>query len=385
VLCGVGAFLGAAQFFQSLMFAFFFWMTLTIGASIVLMIQHLTGGVWGLLLRRMLEAAIMTLPLLGLVFLVLAVGAWLNLIYPWTRPEVIAESEIIQEKTAVYLTLPFWTVRGVLYFAAWILIGTLLNRWSAQQDQNGDPKIAERMRTLSGPGIPIFVLLWTLAATDWGMSLEPEWFSSMYPVTFIIEGLMVTMAWGVLALSVMRSRKLLPFTVPVNRLHDLGIFMFAFVVVWTYINFSQYLIIWSGNLAEETPWYYHRLNGGWQVLGVGLMLGHFFLPFFALLSRHPKRNFTTMTAIACFLIFIQAVFVFWSVTPSFYPDGFHLSLLDPLALVGVGGLWLAMWARNLKQRPLLPVNDHRLPELEQQAAAELSHGHGHTGEAHTAH
>jgi hypothetical protein len=336
VLCGVGAFLGAAQFFQSLMFAFFFWMTLTIGASIVLMIQHLTGGVWGLLLRRMLEAAIMTLPLLGLVFLVLAVGAWLNLIYPWTRPEVIAESEIIQEKTAVYLTLPFWTVRGVLYFAAWILIGTLLNRWSAQQDQNGDPKIAERMRTLSGPGIPIFVLLWTLAATDWGMSLEPEWFSSMYPVTFIIEGLMVTMAWGVLALSVMRSRKLLPFTVPVNRLHDLGIFMFAFVVVWTYINFSQYLIIWSGNLAEETPWYYHRLNGGWQVLGVGLMLGHFFLPFFALLSRHPKRNFTTMTAIACFLIFIQAVFVFWSVTPSFYPDGFHLSLLDPLALVGCG-------------------------------------------------
>jgi hypothetical protein len=383
VLCGVGALLGPAQFFHSLIFAFFFWITLTIGAAIVLMIQHLTGGVWGLMLRRMLEAATMTMPLMLVVFLVLLAG--IGDLWPWSHAEEVAASEVLQAK-APYLNVPFFIGRAIFYFAIFILIGYLLNRWSSEQDSNPDSKIADRLRTLSGPGIPVFVLLWTLAATDWGMSLEPEWFSSMYPVTFIIEGLLGVMAWGIIALTVMRSRKMLPYNVPIDRLHDLGKFMFAFTVVWAYINFSQFLIIWSGNIPEETPWYYHRLNGGWQVPAVMLMVGHFFLPFFALISRHVKRNYTGVTTLAVWIVLIQIVFVFWTVTPAFYADGFHISLLDPLALIGVGGLWMALWARNLKQRPLLPPNDHRMPELEKQAAGD-GHGHGKShaaghGEAH---
>jgi hypothetical protein len=382
VLSGAGALLGTAQFFHSWIFAFFFWMTLTIGATIVLMIQHLTSGVWGLMLRRMLESAMMTMPLMAGVFLVLLAG--MGDLWPWTHPEEVASNEVLLAK-APYLNTPFFIVRAVIYFAIFILVGFLLNRWSTDQDSNGDQKIADRMRTLSGPGIPIVVLVWTLAATDWGMSLEPEWFSSMYPVTFIIEGLLAVMAWGIIALTIMRSRKMLPYNVPIDRLHDLGKFMFAFTVVWTYINFSQFLIIWSGNIPEETPWYYHRLNGGWQVPAMMLMIGHFFLPFFALISRHAKRNYRVVSTVAGWIVFIQIVFVFWTVMPAFHPESFHISLIDLFALVGVGGLWMALWARNLKQRPMLPPNDHRIPELEKQTAGGHGHGKSHAaghGEAH---
>ncbi|GAB4111601.1 MAG: hypothetical protein Fur005_07470 [Roseiflexaceae bacterium] len=384
-ICVVGALLGPAQFFHSFIFAFFFWMTVTIGASIVLMIQHLTGGVWGLMLRRMLEAAIANMPLMLGAFAVIVLG--MGYLYEWSHPEAVAESEILQLK-APYLNTPFFIIRGVIYFAVFILIGTILNRWSLQQDALKSKEeavaLSHRMARLAGPGIPIFVLLWTLAATDWGMSLEPEWFSSMYPVTFIAEGLLATFAWSILGLSLMNSRKMLPYNVPVDRLHDLGKFMFGFTVVWTYINFSQFLIIWSGNIPEETPWYVHRFENGWQVLALMLMIGHFFIPFFALLSRHPKRSFTTVTPIAVFIIFIQAVFVFWSVTPSLYPDGFHIHWLDIVSLVALGGLWLGLWARTLKQRPLLPPNDPRMVELEKQAAGGHGHGHDH-GKAQAAH
>ena len=377
VISVVGALLGPAQFFHSLIFSFFFWMTLTIGASLVLMIQYLTGGVWGLILRRMLEAAIMTMPLMLVVFLVLCLG--IGDLYEWSHPDAVAASEVLQFKS-VYLNTPFFIARGVLYFAIFILIGVIFHRWSGAQDRltsmAESEKLSHRIARLAGPGIPIFVLVWTLASTDWGMSLEPEWFSSMYPVTFIIEGLLAAMAWGILGLAIMRSRKLLPYTVPVDRLHDLGKFMFAFTILWTYINFSQYLIIWSGNLPEETPWYAHRFENGWLILALMLMFGHFFLPFFALLSRHTKRRFSTITPIAIYIIFIQIVFVFWSVVPSLYPEGLHIHWLDLTALVGLGGLWLGLWARTLKQRPLLPPNDLRMPELAKQAAEE-EHGHGH--------
>lgn len=384
LLCVLGAFLGPAQFFYSFMFAFFFWMMLTFGAAIVLMVQHLTGGVWGLMLRRMLEAAFGTMPLIAALFLVVVLGAALNIIYPWTRPEVIAESPVVQFKAASYLNIPFWLARAVIYFAIWIGMAFLLNRWSTEQDRNPDPELARRMRTLSGPGIVIIVLTWTLALTDWGMSLEPEWFSSMYAVTFIVEGMLAVFAWSVIALYFMSKRNLLPYTIPVNRLHDIGTLMFAFIVLWTYVNFSQYLIVWSGNIPEETFWYGYRIEGGWQILAVLLIFGHFFLPFFALLSRRPKRNINTLVGIAYWIVAIQIVFVFWSIVPAFFHgEGLRLHWLDPVTLIGVGGLWMALFARNLMARPLLPPNDHRLPELERQSAGE-AHGHarGHShGEA----
>jgi hypothetical protein len=382
VLSALGAFLGPTQFFASLLFALFFWMTLTIGAAIMLMTQYLTSGVWGLILRRMLEAAMMTLPLLAVVFLVLLLG--IGDLYPWSRPEVIASNDVVRAKTG-YLNVPFFIVRGVLCFAILGLVAFLLNRWSSEQDRNGDPKIYDRIRTLSGPGIPIFVLVWTIASTDWGMSLDPTWFSSMYTTTFIVEGMEVAFAWGILALWFLIRRNLLPFRIPTDRLHDLGKLMFAFMIVWTYVSFSQYLIIWSGNIPEEAAWFVHRLNNGWQVPALLLMIGHFFLPLFAFVSRYPKRRLNLSAVMAAWLVFMQVVFVFWNVMPALYPEGFHASWLDLTTLVGVGGLWMALWAYNLKRRPLLPPNDHRIPQLERQIANEAAHARAHGEEPAAAH
>lgn len=385
ILTAVGIALGPKQFFASLLFAFFFWLVLTAGSMLMLMIQHLTGGVWGLMLRRMLEAAIMNWPLLAVVFLVLLLG--IPTLYPWARPEEVAASEIIQKK-AGYLNTPFFIARTVIYFALLTGLAFLLNRLSNEQDRNPSTSLNDRIRSISGPGIPVLVLVFTLATTDWGMSLEPEWFSSMYPTTLMVEGMVVTFAWSILALSYMKSRNLLPYTIPIDRLHDIGKFMFAFAVVWTYVNFSQYLIIWSGNIPEETPWHYYRLNNGWQILGILLMIGHFFVPFLGFMSRHPKRNLFTSTLMAGWMVFMQVVFVFWVVTPSLFREGLHIHPLDITALLGIGGLWIGLWARTLKSRPLLPPNDPRMELLARQSAAQEhgGHGHGHAGQDHdTAH
>lgn len=378
ILTALGALLGVSQFFYSLLFAFFFWLTLTAGSMLMLMIQHLTGGVWGLMLRRMLEAAVMNWILLGLVFIILITG--LGVIYPWARPEEVAASEIMQKKAA-YLNAPFFIVRGIIYFALMIGLGLLLNRLSDQQDTQPSTRLNERLRNISGPGIPVLVLIFTLATTDWGMSLDPEWFSSMYPTTLMVEGMVAVFAWSILALAYMKSRKLLPYTLPIDRLHDIGKFMFAFSVVWAYVNFSQLLIIWSGNIPEETPWHYYRMNNGWQIPGLMLLIGHFFVPFLGFMSRHPKRNLFFSSLMAGWMVFMQFVFVFWVVMPSFFKEGFHIHLLDITALVGLGGLWVALWARTLKSRPLLPPNDPRMELLARQSAAQEHGGHG----SHSAH
>lgn len=374
ILTGLGALLGASQFFYSLLFAFFFWLTLTAGAMLMLMIQHLTGGVWGLMMRRMLEAAIMNWVLLAVVFIILMLGV--STLYPWARPEEVAASEIIQKK-AGYLNVPFFIARGLIYFAILAGLSSLLNRLSSEQDRNPSTKLNERLRNISGPGIPVLVLVFTLATTDWGMSLDPTWFSSMYPTTLMVEGMVVTFAWSILALAYMKSRKLLPYTIPIDRLHDIGKFMFAFSVVWTYVNFSQLLIIWSGNIPEETPWHYYRMNNGWQVPGLLLMIGHFFVPFLGFMSRHPKRNLVASSIMAAWMVFMQVVFIFWIVMPSFFHEGFHFHVLDLTALLGLGGLWIALWARALKARPLLPPNDPRMELLARQSAAQEHGGHGH--------
>jgi hypothetical protein len=370
VISVLGAFLGPAQFFHSLIFSFFFWMTLTIGAAIMLMIQYLTGGVWGLILRRMLESAIMTLPLMLVVFLVLCIG--IPDLYEWSHPEVVAESEVLQFK-AVYLNTPFFIARGIFYFAALILIAFILNRWSSAQDKltsrEESEKLSHRMARLAGPGIPVFVLIWTLASTDWGMSLEPEWFSSMYPVTFIIEGMLATFAWGILGLAWMRSRKLLPYSVPTDRLHDLGKFMFAFTIVWTYINFSQFLIIWSGNIPEEVTWYTRRTGTSWNWLILFVLAFQFILPFLVLLSRRNKRAVERLSALALMILFVHMVEVFWLIIPAFHPE-VSIALTDIAAPIGIGGIWVAALAWLLSRRALLPLHDPHAPVLQE------AHHHG---------
>jgi hypothetical protein len=379
LLAVIGGVVSGAQFFHSYLFAYFFWMVLALGALLVLMIESVTDGVWGLMLRRHLESAALTLPLMALLFIPVIIG--MGALYPWMDPKIVAKYEVIALKTP-FLNQTGFILRSVIYFVLWIGLALLLYRTSNERDRTGDARLRDRMRTIAGPGIVVLALSWMLAATDWGMSLEPEWFSSMYPVAFVAGMLVSTFAFSILVMWFLSSRGLLPYTIPVDRLHDLGKFQFAFIVVWTYLNFSQFLIIWSGNIPEETFWYAYRFKGGWEVVALMLFFGHFFVPFFLLLSRHAKRNITFLTAVAAYIIGIEVVFVFWTIMPAFHHEtGFHIHWLDPLALVAIGGLWLALYLRNLASRSLLPKHDHRLALLEQQQHA--GHGHGqHEAAAH---
>lgn len=378
-LTAVGYFLSGAQFFYSYIFAYFFWIALSVGGLLLLMINHLTEGVWGLMIRRSLESAALTIPIMAVLFLPVLLG--LNVLYPWSRPEVVAEEAVVALKTP-YLNVPFWIARAVIFFAIWSGMAYLFDRWAGEQDARGHSEgLRGRFHTLAGPGIVAVILTWTLAATDWGMSLEPAWFSSMYPTTFVASMLILTFAFNILVLNLLAGRKLLPYTIPVDRLHDMGKFLFAFVVLWSYVNFSEYLIIWSGNLPEETFWFGHRTQGGWEFLATALIFGHFFIPFFLLLGRFTKRNLSYLTTIAIYMVLIELVWYFWKIMPAFFPEGFHISWMDITALLGIGGIWLAGYTFFLARRPLLPANDPRMELLRRQQHERHGHAHG-AAEAH---
>lgn len=362
---------GSVQFYQSWLFAFIFWTAVALGSLMLLMINHLTDGVWGLMIRRFLECGTRTLMLMSILFLPIIFG--MRDIYPWMDAKVQA-NPVVAAKLP-YLNTPGFIGRSLLMLGIWVLLQYLFNKWSSQEDA-GDTKATGKMKAMAGPGIVIFTLTWMLAATDWGMSLEPTWFSSMYPVSFIPSMVLLSFCGSVLLLNLLNSRKLLPFSIPVDRLHDLGKFMFAFIILWTYVNFSEYLIIWSGNIPDEAEWYMHRLDYGWQYLAIINIFGHFFVPFFLLLSRHPKRNINVLSGISIYIIVIELLWYFWKVVPSFHPESFQLSWTDVSAWIGMGGLWMAFFFYNLAQRPILAPNDPRVPKLMKQIGGGDGHSHG---------
>jgi hypothetical protein len=312
---------------------------------------------------------------MGLFFLPIAAGV--GILYEWTNPEVIAEEAAVAAKVP-YLNIPFFLARTVFYFAAWIWMVRRLRRQSIAQDnapKSESVSWRDKLAVTSGPALAAHIMLWTFAATDWGMSLEPAWASSMYPVGWMVGQVLTNFAIWIIVLWLFTRNNFLGYEIPVDRLHDLGKFTFAFTVLWTYLNFSQYLIIWSGNVPEFTPWYYFRSNGGWEYVSIALIIGHFFLPFFLLMSRHTKRNFGVVARIAMWIVAIEVVYVFWLINPAFHHDGIQIHWTHVTAFVGVGGLWIGLFLRYLKQLPILPPNDHRIPELEAQLN---DHGHGHT-------
>ncbi|MGH9366834.1 MAG: hypothetical protein ACRD3M_04060 [Thermoanaerobaculia bacterium] len=352
--CVAGAVARPDQFFRSYLLAFLFWNGLTTGAMAVLMLQYLTGGAWGIAIRRELEAATRTLPLTALAFVPLLAG--LHRLYEWTHADAVAQDEILRKK-ALYLNTPFFVTRAVLAFAAWFAVAYFLNKWSAAQDVRPDPAINRRLQRLSGGGLVVYGLTTTFTSVDWVMSLEPHWYSTMYGVLFMIGQALAALALATAAvLSLSRLEPVSGF-LGGRHLHDLGKMMFAFTMLWAYVNFSQYLIVWSGNLPEEISWYLARLRGGWGWVGAAVLLFHFALPFLLLLSRQANRNPRTLASAALLLLVMRFVDVSWLVLPAFSAGAFRLGWMDLAAPVGLGGLWLAFYARNLAARPLLPVHD----------------------------
>jgi hypothetical protein len=364
VLCAGGALIFPPVFFRAYLSAYIFWIGIPVGALALLMLHHLVGGRWGFMIQRVLEAAIQTLPLMALLFIPLLFG--LADLYPWAQTEVVAADPLLQQKAA-YLNIPFFIARAVAYFAVWIVLGRLLVTWSLQQDRSADDTLTLRLQRLSGPGLVLYGLTVSFAVIDWIMSLEPKWYSTIFGMIFMVSFGLAALALAILATRFLEREKPLAQVISPDRRHDLGNLLLALVMFWAYLNFSQFLLIWSENLAEEIPWYLHRIGGGWEWVAVALILFQFALPFILLLSRNTKRDSGTLAAVAAAILFMHWLDILWMVVPTFYPAQFHFHWLDITAPVAIGGLWLAAFIGYLKARSLLPLHDPRFTELLEQA------------------
>lgn len=352
-----------ARFFRAYLVAYNYWLGIALGSLAILMVHHLTGGTWGRVIRRVLEAATRTLPLLAILFLPLLLG--LADLYPWAhwQAEDAERSELIRQKSQ-YLNVPFFVGRAAFYFIAWLTVAGVLNR-QAKVESADHADRRDRLRGVSAAGLPVYGLTVTFAAIDWAMSIEPFWYSTIYGVIFAANQVLSAFAFAVAVLVLLASYPGLTRLVVPGSLRDLGSLLLAFVMLWTYVSFSQFLLIWSANLPEETPWYLKRLEGGWQVVALLITATSFLLPLLLLLSRDIKQNPRTLLAVAGIIVAIRFVDLFWMVMPAFQPyHGPTLHWMDVGLVVGIGGVWLAVFVRELRRRPLEP-----LPELELAEAA----------------
>ncbi len=354
-----GAFANTQQFYQSYLFSFLFWLGLSLGCLGWLGLHHLVGGGWGFAIQRLLEAGTRTLPLMALLFIPLYFG--MHEIYVWSRPEIVANDAILLDKS-IYLNIPFFWVRALVYFSTWFGFAFFLNKWSKMQDETGDVNLTRKMVRLCGPLLVFYVLTMTFASFDWGMSLEPHWFSTIYGFLFVVGQGLAAMAFMVIMAYTLSKREPLSRVFKPKHFHDYGNLMFAFILLWAYMSFSQFLIIWTGNLPEEIPWYLRRIKGGWEVLAVGLVLFHFIVPFFLLLMRFFKKRAELLFKIAIFMIFIRMVDLFWYIAPAFHPEKLTVNWLDIILPVSMGGIWLAYYIQQLKNRALIPLYDPRVKE-----------------------
>ncbi len=364
----LGALIDRAQFFHAYLVGFIFWTGISIGSLALLMLQHLTGGAWGLIIRRVLEASTRTLPLILLLFVPVVVG--LNQIYPWTNRAEMDQVPTLHEKAAHYLNPPFFIGRALVYFAIWSLLALLLNWLSLQQDRTADANLKKRVQMVSGPGLGILILTITFASIDWVMSLEPAWSSTIYGLIFVASWSLSALAFGILMMSWLSRREPMNAVIQTSHFHDWGNLLLALVMLWTYFAFSQYLIIWSGNLPEETVWYVARKHGGWGAIALGIVILQFVFPFLTLLSRAAKKSPQKLALLAVLILAMRVVDVIWLIEPTYNREQFHLSWMDIVAPVAMGGLWLATFAWQLQKRSLVPIND---PQLEQALEAHAGH------------
>lgn len=359
VAVAAGAFFTPDQFVRSYLTGFMWTLAFPLGALAVLMLHHLSRGAWGVMIRRPLEAAAGTLPFLLLAFLPIALG--MRRLYEWTHADVVAKDPMLTHK-AVYLNGPAFLARAAVCFAIWIALAWLLTRWSTEQDATGEPALSLRMRSVSAAGFILYVLSMSVAAVDWLMSLTPHWYSTIYGL-YVIVGQGVTAMAFVSILTLSLGSGSLP-AVPLQKrhVHDYGKLLFAFTMVWAYFALSQFLIIWAGNLPEETSWLVPRMNGAWKGVSVVLVVLHYAVPFFVLLGRERKRDPGKLLGVAVLLLAVRWLDLHWLVAPAFSPGSFTLHWLDLAVPVALGGLWFFLFVRLLKRRPLLPVREPFLKE-----------------------
>ena len=353
VLALIGLFTSPDAFYRAYLLGFMAWLGVSLGSLGLLIVIHLTNGRWGLVIRRILEAAAKNIWAMFFAFIPLCFGV--RRLYPWANADALANSETLRWIHGQYLSLDQFTVRGAIYFCIWLLVIHFFIQWSRQQDKPGNRSHA-RSAALAGPAALLFGFTVTFGAVDWVMSLSYGWTSTIYGLLFVIGQLLSAMCFAVVIAVILARYEPMKSILHIDNLHDYGKWMLAFTMVWAYFSFSQWLIMWAGNLPEEIVWYRDRLHGGWQQFGLFVAVFHFIVPFMILLSQQLKKDKGRLVVVACWLLFMRFLDLYWYIMPNFENKaGFYFHWLNIVVPVAMGGLWLALFFRNLQQAPLLPL------------------------------
>ncbi|MFN2375679.1 MAG: hypothetical protein ABR538_04030 [Candidatus Binatia bacterium] len=350
-----GALVWPEAFYRAWLVAFLYWLAMSLGCTAILMMQYISGGRWGAAIRRPLEAGAANVPMMALFFVPIVLG--IPYLYPWADPDLVAQSAQLQWK-APYLNTQMFTLRAVIYFAIWSALSMCLVSWSRQEEAEGYSEArAGRVSVLSHAGIIVWLLSMSLAGIDWAMSIEPMWFSHIYGLMFAGGQILTALTLAIQVSARIADHRPVSSVLSPDRFHDLGKLLLAFVMVWTYFQLSQYIIMWGANLPEEVDWYLVRNAGGWEFLTIGLFLLHFVLPFGLLLSRNRKKKPMSIAAVATLVCVMRYVDIYWWITPSFSPEGFYVHPMHLTTLLGIGGIWSWRYIGNLASRPILSVHD----------------------------
>jgi len=368
------AFSRPQEFFSAYLLSFMIWLGVTLGSMAILMLRHLTKGGWGMVIRRILGAAMRSVPLMTLLFVPILFG--LPKLYIWARPLDLVQDKHLREHleqiTQSYLNPRGFIIRAVIYFAIWNLLSFVLTRWSMQQDHPGGRDNTPRFKAVSGPGLILYGFTVSFAAIDWVMSLDPSWISTIYGLIILIGQVLSAMCFAVVIERILFRYRPMSELLKPEHVHDQGKLMLAFLMVWAYFSFSQWLIIWAGNLPEEITWYMTRLHGGWEYVGLFLVIFGFSVPFTLLLSRRFKRDVTQLVWLAVWLLLVRYVDLFWIIQPNFSKT-LTLTLAGVVVPVAMGGLWLAYFCRNLAALPLVPAYDAFAAEVLEPAEGHAAH------------
>jgi hypothetical protein len=347
------------QMFAAWLVAFLYFLSLALGALYLVLIFHAVQAGWGVVVRRLAEIGASTIPLFALLFVPIVLG--MRSLYPWTVPGAADHDPLLRWK-APYLNPEFFLVRAGLYFAIWSILALAWARASRRQDVTGDLAISERLRRFSGPALLLLALTQTFASFDWIMSLTPAWYSTIFGVYFFAGAFVSAAALLSVVVVLLQRAGLLREAIGVGHLHDLGKLVFAFSCFWAYIAFSQFFLIWYGNIPEETIWYRARLDGSWKTASAILAVGHFIIPFFFFMGRTMKRRPLTLALGASWVLLMHLLDIHWLVMPTIRKGVAAPSPLEIVAFLGVGGIFVAAAGWMMQRQPLVPVKDPRLPE-----------------------
>ena len=359
LLAAVGFAVDREQFFFSYLTAYLFFLTLCLGALFFTLVQHLSRAGWSVAVRRLAETAGWTVPVFAALFLPLLPG--LGVVYHWAHPGAAAHDAVLQAK-AGYLNVPFFLIRLAAYFILWTVMARYFYSRSVRQDETRDPMTTVVLQRRAAPAMVLYALSFSFMSFDLIMSLTPHWYSTIFGVYVWSGGVLSSLAFLTLAAFCVRRGGGLTGLLRTDHFQDLGRLLFAFTVFWAYIAYSQFMLIWYGNIAEETVWFLPRIHGSWGGASLFLAVGHFAVPFMLLISRWLKRRPALVAVTAVWVLFMCYFDIFWMVMPSFHTGSATFHWLDPVCVVAVGGVFLFVFTAKLTRAALVPAGDPRLPE-----------------------